>query len=514
MRRMKQYLVCFVIAVLLLQSAGCNRLDGSQKEEKTSDQKESELVTEGEQIEEKIPIYTRSENIVLDADMDFKGLEYFDDAVELYQDLELTNKIYCKYEWDKEKHTLSLLPPQYPILNISTTFASKSLLQEFNHSDYNFFDKSENKDWGNLGKMYLVKWLDLQSGEKLEQPEVTEIHIKGELDTPQNFQFGLSEYGNSVLSWEPVKEAEQYVIVKATYQTEDSGGFYESCDILAETTDTSWQAETDMEYMNTEFHVDNSLEGTNKYYYGVIALNKEGSSMISSLVSKEEMAKRLPYCKEEEESEYDSTKFANSIELLARYQWIRLCDGTLAQHLIQYQMDEAENVNITDWETEAKKMLQVPYIIEGTDFVGSFYVENFDETTYQEELKDLQERQNILKSKMRGMLTNVQVTVKTKENENEVSGNETDSDKSENNEESSNPTATTKLSRHIASGLLAGEETISVSKIQEGLDEDTLIDAFYEAYFQNPSIPAIKELDISQSGESLSVIYVENEKER
>lgn len=208
MIRIKQGLAYLFIIVLMLQSVSCGK---NQKEDENiiSNQQETDQQTgvdektgDKEQIDDGIPVYGRSDNIVLDADIDFEalGVEYFDDAVELYQDEDFNNKIYCKYNWDKEQHKLSLLPPVYPILNVSTVFASKSLQREYEHSDYNFFDKGDNKDWGNLGTMYLVKWMDLQTGEKLEQPEVMEVHIKGELDTPKNFQFGVSEYGNGILS--------------------------------------------------------------------------------------------------------------------------------------------------------------------------------------------------------------------------------------------------------------------------------------------------------------------------
>lgn len=543
MIRIKQGLAYLLIIVLMLQSVSCGK---NQKEDENiiSNQQETDQQTrvdektgDKEQIDDGIPVYRRSDNIVLDADIDFEalGVEYFDDAVELYQDEDFNNKIYCKYNWDKEQHKLSLLPPVYPILNVSTVFASKSLQREYEHSDYNFFDKGDNKDWGNLGTMYLVKWMDLQTGEKLEQPEVMEVHIKGELDTPKNFQFGVSEYGNGILSWEPVEDAEMYLIVEAVYRTDELSGFFESCSILVETADTSWQAETEDDYMNSEFKTYGVGEDC-KYYYGVIAIGKEGTSMISSVISKDEIAKRLPYCKEEKgnEGEYRSVRYANSIDLLSRYQWIQLCDETMAQRLIRYQIDEVEIVNIKDWGEEAKEMLRIPYTIEETDFDGSFYVEDFDRDTFQEDLKALQERQEILKSKMSGMLTDVHITVKPEVDKSKEPGEKNDIDKGnseagkksnkENDETSmtdndlkvsvSAPTATTELSSYLASCLLQGEEYILISEVQENLNEETLMDAFYEAYFQNPLIPAIKEVELSESLEELSIIYEEDKEKR
>lgn len=505
MMRRKQGIACILIGILILQSMGCDFTGNHQKENKDiiSNQQESE-----NRIEDLNPVYGRSDSIVLDIGMDFKemGFEYFDDAVELYQDKDLANKIYCQYDWDKEKHTLSLLPPQYTILNVATNFASKSLLQEFDHSDYSFFDKGENRDWGNLGTMYLVKWIDLKTGQKLEEPKITDIYIKGELETPKNFQFGISEYGNGTLSWDPVEGAEWYLIVEAIYKTDGISGFYSSCDIVAETKDTMWQSETKEDYMNSEFGMQTVVLENQSCYFGVIAIGKEGTSMISSVLSKDEMAKQLPFCMEDNENEGEdrSIRYANSVDLLSRYQWIQLCDKTMAQRLLKYRIHEAEIVNVTGWEEEEQKMLRVPYTVEGTDFEGSFYVEGFDYNTYKEDLEVLHERQNILKNKISGMLKDVQITVKPEMGE---------SMKSE-KKEVCDPTATTELSGYLASCMLQGEEYILLSKKQESLDQDTLMDAFYEAYFQNPLIPAVKELSISQSGKELSITYEEEEAER
>lgn len=544
MRRIKRAICSLLLGLLVLQSTGCG-LSGEEGGNVNGEKVDTAGSQNEVETEDNNFAYGRSEAIILDAEMDFTalGIEYYDDAVELYQDKAFSNKIYCQYDWNKEQKTLSLSPPKYPLLNVSTVFASKSLLHEFEHSDYYLFEKAEYKDWGNLGSMYLVKWIDLQTGEKLAEPEVTEITIKGEIDTPKNFRFEVSEYGNGTLSWEPVETAERYLVVSATYLTEEDtiSGFYRECDIIAETTDTSWQSESEPDYdiMNQEFRTVDDIENE-EYYYGVIAVGKEGTSMVSNLILKSEMANRLPYCKADAEGEARSVKFAKSIDLLSRYQWIGLCDGTMAQHLIRYSIDKAKTVNITDWDAEPEEMLAIPYVVEGTDFEGTFYVEEFDRDSYRKDLEELRERQNILKSKMTGMLKNVEITVKPEaEEENNAEGEDNGenddaqegSNQKDTEEDSGqsggkgetpvsvkgiaeNPNGTTELSRYLASCLLQGMEFISVTEVQEELDEEALTDAFYEAYFQNPLIPAIKELTISQSGKAVSVSYEEGAAER
>lgn len=530
MKKMKHGLVWLFIIILMIQSVSCSNHQKEGKNTTNQQKLEPQMGADGNAGNDETLVYSRSDNIALKTEIDFQelGVEYFDDVVELYQDEALNNKIYCKYDWDKKQHKLTLLPPDYPILNVSTVFASKSSQREFEHSDYYFFDKGKNKDWGNLGTMYLVKWRDLQTGNKLEQPDVQEVCIKGELDTPKNFQFEVSEYGNAALSWESVSGAEMYLIVEAVYRTDEISGFYESCSILAETTDTKWQSETEDDYMNSEFHT-YSVSEDDKYYYGVIAIGKEGTSMISSVISKDEIAKRLPYCKEDNGTKGEDyfVRYANRIELLSRYQWIQLCDRTMAQRLIRYQIDEAEIVSIQDLGGESKEMLRIPYTVEGTDFDGSFYVEDFERDTYQEDLKVLQERQEILNSKMSGMLTNVQITVKSEvdkskkqETENDIhkengeTGQENNRRNDNLNVSASDLTVTTELSRYLASCLLQGEDYILISDAHKKLSKGTLMDAFYEAYFQNPLIPAVKEVELSESLEELFVIYEEDKEKR
>ncbi len=521
-QRTKRITYGILAGVLLLQLAGCEMLLGKNREKEIKNLHREE---EAGATEQKKQGYDRSATVILDVDIDFSalGIEYYDDAVELYQDRELSNKVYCQYEWDREGRKLSLLPPAYPLLNVSTLFASKAFLREYEHSDYFLFEKGDNQDWGNLGRMFLVRWIDLQTGDKLDKPDITEIEIEGELDRPPNFQFEVSEYGNGILSWESVEDAECYLVVKATYLTGNDkiSGFYQSCDIIAETEETTWQPEDKGDIMNREFRMYTVEETDREYYYGVIAVGKAGTSMVSSLIPKKEMAQRLPFCKEENgyKGELGVARFAKSIDLLSRYQWIQLCDGTMSQHLLQYKIEEAKLISVDDGDGR-KEMLQLPYTVVGTEFEGSFYVETFDRKSYQEDLKNLQKRQHILKSKMDGMLKDVEIAVQPEKSTDEDIGEEMDiSAAGANSSETGSgekwkkilkPMGTTKLSRYLAACLLKRDEYIAVSDIQEIPDREALIDAFYEAYYQNPLIPAVREISVLESGEALNILYEED----
>ncbi len=217
--------------------------------------------------------------------------------------------------------------------------------------------------------------------------------------------------------------------------------------------------------------------------------------MVSSLIPKKEMAERLPFCKEENgyEGEFGVTRFAQSIDLLSRYQWIQLCDSTMAQHLLQYKIEEAKPISVDDGDGE-KQMLQLPYTVVGTEFEGSFYVETFDQKTYQKDLENLQKRQDILKSKMTGLLRDVEVAVRPERSTDEdirdnqdapAAGNHGNGDGLEEGLENmlDNPMGTTKLSRYLAACLLERDEYIVVSDVQEMPDREGLMDDFCEAYY-------------------------------
>ena len=372
--------ILILAAVLLLYLTGCS--------EKTTD------ITTQERHETSDNIYTitRSEAIPLEMAVDLRelGIEYYDDAVELYQDEELECKIYCRYDVDKDNHVMSLYPPENPLLNVSTALVEKLSLQDYEHSDYVLFDKGAGNDWGNIGKMYLVKWMDLTTGEKLPEPEITKVFVRGELDTPGNLQFDISEYGNGILSWEPVEGAKWYLVVKATYRTDELRGYYESCDIVAETKETAWQADKEWGAKNFGFYGEEKEYNENQeYYYGVIAIDGSGTSMISNMPPLKSMAERLPLSLEEKgiEGEDVRVRYAQSIDLLSRYQWVKMCDGSMKQYPITYQVDEAQIVMVSDEddvqeslddssdmsddhdvEDDTVEMLQVPYSVDGTEF--------------------------------------------------------------------------------------------------------------------------------------------------
>ena len=136
-------------------------------------------------------------------------------------------------------------------------------------------------------------------------------------------------------------------------------------------------------------------------------------------------------------------------------------------------------------------------------------------------MEQLQKRQNILKSKIAGLLKDVELAVRPEKSmcedireEMDISAKKADSSETGLEEERKkildNPIGTTKLSRYLAACLLKRDEYIAVSDVQEIPEREVLIDAFYEAYYQNPLIPAVREISVLESGEALKVFYEED----
>ncbi len=223
-----------------------------------------------------------------------------------------------------------------------------------------------NGTWGSLNRLYLVQFIDLQTGEDLEKPIVTPFSVKHDLDAPTVSQ-GVDESNCYKLSWKPVDGASKYVVFEHT------GGC--SYNVCCTTTDTSvtveeFQQQKESEefielfkgdlanagyevdnegiaFMNSAVRYDDSLKDG---YFTVIALDSEGrSSGISNIVDVREIASSLPYAVKESVLK----KEISSINDVPEYVDVEMVDGSVAQMIIDYHggqgyknPDEPEKITI------------------------------------------------------------------------------------------------------------------------------------------------------------------------
>lgn len=202
--------------------------------------------------------------------------------------------------------------------------------------------------WGSLNKLYLVQYIDLETGKDLEKPIVTPFTIKHDVDAPTIKQ-GVDENNSYILSWEPVKNAVEYHVFEHFGDT----GYVLECS----TTNTSVSVEefktqqksenyTDLVYKDLQgagldvtkdgiVYMNRGVKYTDNFdgYFTVVAIDKNGNqSGISNIVNVRDIAEQLPY--RIVDSVYK--KEIQTIEDVPTYVNVEMIDGSVKQMLINY----------------------------------------------------------------------------------------------------------------------------------------------------------------------------------
>lgn len=486
---------------------------------------ESDLYDYGEPVNG----ISRDEMITINIGFDplQKGMEIFSDIVALYQDADLTQKVLNVYEWNGETGEIQLKPPKNHLLNISREGLSKDEMGMEGRGS-SLFEKDASQDWGNLGKMYMVRYVDLETGDLLEKPLISVVTVTGELETPE-VKFVQTADGMAGFTWKSVKGAAKYFITEVTYSMED--GFSGNATVIGETDTTYWEPEAkggDMIF-NTRFRTfdvseddwQNPEESVQQYYrehygeevighgpvrksdeymtyYGVYAVSEEGTSMISNTYSEDALASLLVYSAAVYSGE---ERFANGVEGILNvptHRWVVMCDGRLAQKLVNYDIDSAKEANGQDGE------LEISYTVEGTPLEGKMAVENDHPESVLKDLTALKKRQDGLRCKA-GTIEAAPVGIGLSENR-EAVYKPLDTD--------IQVTANCALSEYLALNMLNSVESIDLTPFNESSDRDYLEDAFMEALYQNPLILAIEHASVSRDGRHLYLSYEDSPEER
>lgn len=278
------------------------------------------------------PEYNLEQTHVFEFDCSEEAGYHSYEAFEVYDNTDFENKYnmsYAKVTYDNGKITVA----PGTVLEAQAT-GSKQV---------------ENGTWGSMNKLYLVQYIDLETGEKLEKPIVTPFSIKHDLTTP-TLQQTINEEHNYTLKWDAVPGATKYRVY------EFSGNVW--YEFQAETTETSISVtefesqkksneyeqlfENDLE--NAGYEVDRSgvthMNTGAKYhdeltdgYFVVVAFDDSGkASGFSNICDVRDVANRLPYIIEDNvvelniESVYDIPTYVN----------VEMIDGSTQQMLINY----------------------------------------------------------------------------------------------------------------------------------------------------------------------------------
>jgi len=476
-----------------------------------------------------------------DFDPEAAGLKSYDQIAALYSDQTLTNEIPENFEWTDDTHrSFTISPGKSPSTEMFKTDAGQTTPGYTSDGRF-LFDKGENKDWGNIGTMYLAQWLDPATGRKLDKPSVTVITVKGELETPK-VEFRATDDGIGQFSWDSVPGAKEYMILE--YQKDDNTHTI-NANVIAETADTTWSDKVEEDSVSKDKWAANARfknylisdddwlnpaevkafssqydpkNGPAKAssdvnnYYCVVAVSDSGTSMFSKEFSEDDISAKLPYTvayEMEKQSENGFASYVNGIGMMPAYRWVVMCDGRLSQRLVHYDFDSAkQNDNteyvydkddMSDMRAETVKTITVPYTVEGTPFGGTLTVENYDEKNWQAQLNKISERQKSLTSRTGTVERSVDVSGS------KAMGKESSADTlAETNDKITSSTA---LGKYLAVSMISSEEMIDLSDFPEAGDPSYLADAWAEAIYQNPLVLGVSDGGLSQDRKTLYVKY-------
>lgn len=479
-------------------------------------------------------------------DVSAMEIEYWTEFVALYQDPELQYMVTPKWSYDAEAEKVFLEPTSYPIGIIFTNNLTAEQVTKYEHSDDKLFPKDTGTDWGNLGTMYMAFYIDPMSGEKLETPMVQVVTLEGEIEENPTVVFSILEDGRAAFTWNEIEGAEEYFICSIDKRTEQ--GLDTIAVPIGVTTDTSWCVESpDYDiYSNTNYDFKNFDMAEEDWYdeysseyaqekYGitegtyldttfkedklfcVIAVNQDGTSMMSNTISLTEIAPNLPYKMAYETSRANGfERKYESVDQISPYGYVTMCDGYTATKLIDYGTDKAKVLMEHFIETDDEgnfiqgidiPVLQIPCIIEGTPFEYVVEIQDYDEVNLEKDLAFLDQREEKLRKKSGDVgITN---TV-------ELEGAQGHFDDKEiaklqvREVQDTQVTANSALSEYLAMNMLGGASLIDLSEFPEADDPAFVDDAWREAYYQNPLILGAKGYRMNKTGTAMRVVYDED----
>lgn len=487
----------------------------------------------------------RDEVITIPVGFDFEDadIEYWNEMFAIYQDPELKHPLSPVCEYDKETGAITAAPPNYPVGNISTIGLTVEEVRKYEHNDYMIHGHDAGSDWGNMGTLYLARYMDMETGERLDTPMVSIITLEGEVEKNPRITFSIAEDGRASLYWEPLENAKEYFVCLLEYDNEL--GFNGSALPIDVTDENFWILESpqysDFTYTNENFkdfeiceddwldehsaasaeELYGITEGVYKWdenkdnYLCVIAVNEDGTSMFSNMYAVSEIAANLPYrtaMNAESQNGFKSNGY-ETIEQVSAYGYVTMCDGYTSTKLIDY---ETEKAKITEeryitldeegnyLEGENLPVLEIPYIIEGTPFEYVAKVVDYDESQLEKDMRFLEDREDRLRKKSGDVSLSIQWGREDEEILEVPKGQKT------RELENVEITANCALSEYLAAGMLGGSRIIDLQEFPEAADPEFLMDAWMEAYYQNPLILGAQGYRINQKGTAIKVIYDED----
>ena len=501
----------------------------------------------------------RDHQFVIEVEFDAleMGIERFSDIAGIYYDADLTQRAISNFAWDNEELTsYTISPREFCDLAIGSSNKPERFPYGFENGSYWLFDRGAFSDWGNIATLYLATKRDLKTGEVLEKPIVQVYTVKGELDTP-DLTVEVSDDGLVQFSWNEIKGAKIYYIIRLDYYEEGSSP---TPFLLDSTTETQWNSRglfsegsdlndstankdfttfmiSEDDWLNPytvaayEGEYDPADGAVTKESYErrkfcVIAVNELGTSMFSRFADIKDVASIAPFGLADNmnrSTEEGFSRYAEGIDKMPCYAWIVLCNGTLAQRLVIYDFSEAkeetekrlyteqnyENVfDIDDWEMIYVDFIMVPYQIEGTSFVGTLRIHDYDTNNITGQLEVIKARQEALQTKTGNVKRGIELEDEDGADPIDVTGDDgiVIGDTA--------VTANSALSEYLALSMLSGVKSVDLSLFPESLDKEYLLNAWSEAFYQNPLILGVSRAQVSRDGQTLYLEYEDDAETR
>ena len=461
---------------------------------------------------------SRDEKLTLQMGFDIYDSDFteYTQIVNVYQDAELKHPAGSHFEWDEETKELSVTPPRWEAGGISAAGLDESA-PGYDPAQDSLFEKGELKDWGNLPRYYMVRYVDTETGDTLDKPVVTVFTVDHEVSRAPKVSMGINEEGLPVFRWNEVPGADKYYVMTMDWSEEN--GYSGNGFVVGSTEETEWIPDSAARFVTY------SVSGADRQevyetFYCVIAVSEDGTSAISNVFDEKDIARMVPYAEEKAMSiSEEGSDYVESFEEMPAYKWVTMCDGTLVQKIINYDFESAEPVTETWGEYEKEDMsdlqlvemdlVKVPYTIDGTGFTGVVVIEKYDPDTWEDELGKIRNRQEKLRTKGGARTPELTQEDTTKEDETQEeagAGNETGGAVSE-LEQEYEVTANSALSEYLAVNMMNANPMISLADFPESSDQSYLLDAWEEAVYQNPMVLGVTGASILGDGKTLAVSY-------
>lgn len=464
----------------------------------------------------------------------------------VYQDADLKFPVEVGgFDYDADSGMLTIEPP---FMGVAEIMDSDGV--DLSHLSGNYLSEDEGNGWGTLSQYYLKYSVDLETGEALPSPVITMIKVEAEIPQAPQLVFDQLEDGYARFSWKAVPGAEGYLLFRIN---KDEEGLWDYCHAFADVKGTEWTSEGDanefegqilslnydfVQYFQSEDFSEwlDTDEGEflkefggddiayDEYwdeYYGVIAYNANGCSPISNLLSAMDVSHMLPT----EKASYSNDIFfdINGILDLPAVMNVTMCDGSRTQKVLIYDFDNYEKDEEYNAIRIHAKALQTPFTEE-----LAVYEVNWD--TLEADLEAIKKRQEELINKGGNVAPSLTIDEGTSSQKDETKPKEDvdkpaesepeasekpEDDKPEDTEPESSKsgrkevkiTANSAMSEYIALNMLETKGEIHLSDFPESADVEQVVDAFFEAQYQNPLVLGVQGGSIDTENRVLYVEY-------